>query len=88
MDGGAGSKTYECEGTVPVDGAARIGDVEGQQVAPPVCETDGPQTNPITVNIVFSGQNVTVTIHNTFTDPTPPPIQPAPQVVAQPAFTG
>jgi hypothetical protein len=31
---------------------------------------------------------VTVTIANTFTAPTPPPVTPAAQIVAQPAFTG
>ena len=89
VNGGAASTTYACEGTVPAAGASRIGDgVGAEQAAPDICETAGPQADPIVVNIVFSGQNATVTIHNTFTDPTPQPITPAPQVVAQPVFTG
>ena len=49
----------------------------------PICATDGPQADPITVNIVSKLQVATVTIHNTFDDP-----KPAAEIVARPAFTG
>jgi hypothetical protein len=85
--GGAASTTYACEGTVPPL-AESSNDFGTQQEAPPICPEAGPQAGPIDVNIVFSGQAATVTINNTFADPTPTPITPAPQIVAQPAFTG
>ena len=81
--GGAATTTYECEGELPA--AAGV-----QQVAPDVCDAAGPQSTPITVNIVTLFQNATVTVNNTFVAPVVPltPLTPAPQVVAQPAFTG
>ena len=88
--GGAASTTYACASTVAPAAASGFGDVSAQQVQP-ICPTAGPQAAPISVNIVSSTQNATVTIHNTFTDPTTPPAPPivaAPQVVAQPALTG
>lgn len=86
-DGGAVSTTYACEGTAPT--AASGFGAGAQQVQEPICPTAGPQTDPITVNIIFENQDATVTIHNTFPEPPPPPpVTPAAQVVAQPAFTG
>jgi hypothetical protein len=88
--GGAATTTYSCEGTVP-DEPTKESDFSATQVAPideVVCEAAGPQAAPITVNIFDEGQTATVTIHNTFVAPTPPPPIPAAQVVAQPAFTG
>jgi hypothetical protein len=88
-NGGATSTTYSCVGTAseddgelePVDG------VDAFQLAPdaPVCPSAGPQSTPITVNIVNPGQTATATIANTFVAQQ---AQAAPQVVAQPAFTG
>jgi hypothetical protein len=85
--GGASTTTYACEGVVPVDELPEKEGVFTEQVAPieEVCETSGP--GPITVNIFDEEQQGTVTIHNTF-DPAVQPIQPAAQIVAQPAFTG
>ena len=84
--GGAATTTYTCEGTVP-DATER--GFEAQQVEPPdVCDSVGPQATPITVNIFTEVQTATVTINNTFVAPTPPPITPAAQIVAQPTFTG
>jgi hypothetical protein len=40
------------------------------------------------VGIEFEGQSATVTIANTFAEPTPDEPTPAAQVVSQPAFTG
>jgi hypothetical protein len=86
--GGAASTSYACEGSAPVDDITKQGELSAQQVLPEaVCETSGP--GPITVNIFAEGQEALVTIHNTFTTPDPGPgPQAAPQVVAQPAFTG
>jgi hypothetical protein len=87
VTGGATSTTYACESTEPAEAPTGFGP-GAQQVAEPICLSAGPQSGPITVNIIFENQTATVTIHNTFNDPTPVPITPAPQVVAQPAFTG
>jgi hypothetical protein len=86
VKGGANTTTYACEGDAPADETDKQG-VFTEQVGPidVVCETTGP--GPITVNIFDEEQQGTVTIHNTF-DPVLQPIQPAAQVVAQPAFTG
>ena len=82
--GGAATTTYACEGTEPPASESP----SAQQVEPePICPSAGPQAGPITVNIEFEDQTATVTIHNTFNAPPAPP-QVAPQVVAQPAFTG
>jgi hypothetical protein len=81
VNGGASSTTYACESTLAVDS------VSAQQVAP-LCPTAGPQADPMTVNVEVEDGSVTVTIANTFTAPTPPPVTPAAQIVAQPAFTG
>jgi hypothetical protein len=84
--GGATTTTYACASTRPVEGTA-FGPGT-QQVAQPICPAAGPQEAPITVNIEVENQTATVTIANTFAAPTPPPVTPAAQVVAQPAFTG
>jgi hypothetical protein len=83
--GGAATTTYACEGVEPVQEPIKESDVSAAQVEEPICPTAGPQAAPISVNIEFEDQTATVTIHNTFNEPTP---QVAPQVVAQPAFTG
>jgi hypothetical protein len=85
-NGGAATTTYACASTQPVD--AKAFGVGAQQVEEPICPEAGPQADPITVNIEFPAQTETVTIANTFTAPTPPPVTPAAQIVAQPAFTG
>jgi hypothetical protein len=85
-NGGATTTTYACESTQPIDGES-FGPGT-QQVEQPICPAAGPQAAPITVNIEFENQTATVTIANTFTAPTPPPVTPAAQIVAQPAFTG
>jgi hypothetical protein len=86
--GGAASTTYACEGSAPVDDTEQQGELSAQKELPDaVCETSGP--GPITVNVFAEGQEALVTIHNTFPTPDPGPgPQAAPQVVAQPAFTG
>jgi hypothetical protein len=78
-NGGAATTTYSCESTLPVDGTS------AQQVAA-LCQTAGPQADPMTVNVEVEDGSVTVTIANTFTEA--PPVTPAAQIVAQPAFTG
>ncbi len=84
--GGAATTTYACEGTVPAEEVpAPEGGFSAQQVEEPICPSAGPQAQPISVNIEFEDQTATVTIANTFVEPTP---QPAAEVVAQPAFTG
>jgi hypothetical protein len=89
-NGGASSVTYACEGTIPpIDSVKGFGGVSAQQELPTdPCESAGPQAAPISVLIVEPDQEATVTVHNTFTDPVQPPIQPAPQIVARPLFTG
>jgi hypothetical protein len=96
-DGGAASTTYACVGTEPPVQPGTEKGFSAQQVEPgPICPAAGPQAAPITVNIEFENQQATVTIANTFvapptttiTPPTTPPVQAAPQVVAQPVFTG
>ena len=96
--GGAASVIYECEGTVPPPtdnavGAGRFSVRLGPGVPPPVCESNGPQSDPITVNIFTEAQEATVTVTNTFV--TSPPSEPAPSepapaaaVVGAPSFTG
>jgi hypothetical protein len=83
--GGAESTTYSCESTLPaleVTPAVPAPD-------PDVCDTVGPQADPIVVNIVDKDQTATVTIANTFPTPTPTPApEPAADVVATPKFTG
>jgi hypothetical protein len=91
VNGGASSTTYACEGSIPVqdDVPVPIDGVGAFQELPdlgPVCPAAGPQAAPISVNIIAPEQSATVTIANTFT--ALQPIQPAAQVVAQPAFTG
>jgi hypothetical protein len=79
-NGGAVSTTYACQSVLPIDSTG----VGAQQVLQ-LCGTAGPQADPITVNPEVVAGSMTVTIHNTFNEPTP---QPAAQVVAQPVFTG
>jgi hypothetical protein len=85
--GGAASTTYSCVAELPdIDEEVTPGsEFEGQQVPPEGggCEAAGPQAGPMGVGIEFEDQSVTVTIANTFDEPTP-----AAQVVSQPAFTG
>ena len=88
--GGAATVTYECEGTVPppmmLDSAGRSSPrVAGP--APQPCQASGPQSDPITVNIVGEGEEVTVTVTNTFVDPGSAPT-PASAVENVPRFTG
>jgi hypothetical protein len=91
-NGGATSTTYACEGAVPDEGddelepADGVGAFQELPLDEPVCPAAGPQAAPITVNIIAPDQSATVTIANTFVPLQP--IQPAAQVVAQPAFTG
>jgi hypothetical protein len=85
-NGGAATTTYACEGSAPLDDPEKESEFSGNAVVEPIdalCATAGPQADPITVHIVDQDQEVTVTIANTFAEP-----QAAPQVVAQPAFTG
>jgi hypothetical protein len=92
-NGGAKSVSYACEG---VQGTIKEGSepvnpqFEGPSsadVLPAVCATTGP-VDPIEVNISEPDQSATVTITNSFeVAPTPPPVV-APEVVAQPTFTG
>ena len=88
--GGASSTTYSCVGTIPEPDDQELEPIDGvnafqeEPVDAPVCPSAGPQSAPITVNIEDPDQTATVTIANTFTAQP----QAAPQVVAQPAFTG
>jgi hypothetical protein len=89
--GGAASVGYECEGTVPppvtLMGSGRSSPrVTGPAPAQP-CQTSGPQSDPITVNIVGEDEEVTVTVTNTFVEQGTSPI-PAAAVAAEPLFTG
>jgi hypothetical protein len=97
--GGAASVSYQCEGTLPLgppgpDAASggfrpqgTVNPATPATTAPPeVCETSGPQSDPITVNIISPGQEATVTVTNTFVAPPPPPAPVA--VVVVPLFTG
>lgn len=78
--GGAATTTYACASEVVEAGTS---EVEGQQVLQ-LCGTAGPQSDPITINPEVVEGSITVTIHNTFVESP----QAAPQVVAQPVFTG
>jgi hypothetical protein len=84
--GGAATVSYACEGVQGTIDDAPIkesfGGPSSSDVLPPVCATTGP-VDPIEVNISEPDQSATVTITNTFAAP-----QIAPQIVAQPAFTG
>jgi Domain of unknown function (DUF5979) len=90
--GGAASVVYECEGTVPppmmLEGSGRSSPRVTGPAPPPPCETSGPQSDPITVNIVGEDEEVTVTVTNTFVDPgTAAAAAPAAAVVGEPLFT-
>jgi Domain of unknown function (DUF5979) len=89
--GGAASVVYECEGTVPppvmLEGAGRSSPRVAGPAPPQPCETSGPQSDPITVNIVGNDEEVTVTVTNTFVDPGTGPT-PAAAVEEVPRFTG
>ena len=96
QNGGAASVSYECEGTLPpadmnTSGGGRFSPRIGPGV-PSVCESSGPQSDPITVNIINAGQEATVTVTNTFvtvpTSPSQPEPAPAAAVAAAPSFTG
>jgi hypothetical protein len=88
--GGATSVSYACSGVLgtPVD--EEPVEPEGFEVSPsavvlpPVCASV--EAQGVAVNISAPDQSGTVTITNTFVPLQP--IQPAAQVVAQPAFTG
>ena len=91
--GGAASVTYECEGTVPppmmLEGSGRSSPRVAGPAPPQPCETSGPQSDPITVNIVGEDEEVTVTVTNTFVDPgSAAAATPAAAVVGEPLFTG
>jgi hypothetical protein len=89
--GGAASVVYECEGTVPppmmLEGSGRSSPRVAGPAPPQPCETSGPQSDPITVNIVGEDEEVTVTVTNTFVDPGTA-ATPAAAVSAEPLFTG
>jgi hypothetical protein len=91
--GGAASVTYECEGTVPppmmLEGSGRSSPRVAGPAPPQPCQTSGPQSDPITVNIVGKDEEVTVTVTNTFVDPgSAAAATPAAAVVGEPLFTG
>ncbi|HEV8208128.1 MAG TPA: DUF5979 domain-containing protein [Acidimicrobiia bacterium] len=92
--GGAASVTYECEGTVPppmmLEGSGRSSPRVAGPAPPQPCQTSGPQSDPITVNIVGKDEEVTVTVTNTFVNPgtAAAPGAPAAAVVGEPRFTG
>jgi hypothetical protein len=92
--GGAASVVYECEGTVPppvtLMGTGRSSPRVAGPAPPQPCETSGPQSDPITVNIVGENEEVTVTVTNTFVEPgtAAAPGAPAAAVVGEPLFTG
>ena len=92
--GGAASVVYECEGTVPppvtLQGSGRSSPRLAGPATPQPCETSGPQSDPITVNIFGEDEEVTVTVTNTFVEPgtAPAPGTPAAAVVGEPVFTG
>jgi hypothetical protein len=89
--GGATTVSYACSGVqgTPVDDEEPV-EPEGFDVSPsavvlpPVCASV--EAEGVEVNISTPDQSGTVTITNTFVPLQP--IQPAAQVVAQPAFTG
>jgi Domain of unknown function (DUF5979) len=85
-DGGAATVTYSCVGTLPSDGGKGT-DVSPSGLEPvSVCATDGPQADPIVVNIISGSQTATVTVDNTFVEPAPTPG--AGLVQQQPTFPG
>jgi hypothetical protein len=96
--GGAATVSYECEGSVPpatdsTGSGGRFSARLGPAVLPPVCESSGPQSDPITVNIMVETQEATVTVTNTFvaappSEPAAAPAAPAAPVVEAPRFTG
>jgi len=99
QNGGAVSVIYECQGVTPtpaeasISGGGRFSARLGPGVPPPVCESSGPQSDPITVNIFNTEQHETVTVTNTFVPPSPSepaPSEPAPAaaVIGAPSFTG
>jgi hypothetical protein len=94
QNGGAASVSYQCEGSVPppttasgaslLDGAGRFSPrLAGLQLLP--CQTSGPQSEPIGVNIASENQEATVMVTNTFADPGTSAAVP---VEAEPRFTG
>jgi len=93
--GGAASVVYECEGTIPpslmLDGSGRSSPRVAGPATPQPCETSGPQSDPITVNIFGKDEEVTVTVTNTFVEPGTAPgtaAAPAAAVEGVPSFTG
>ncbi len=94
-NGGASSVSYQCEGSAPPpmtdgtilpSGAGRFSPrVAGLQLQP--CQTSGPQSEPIGVNIASAEQEATVTVTNTFVDPGSA-AAPAVAVEEVPRFTG
>jgi hypothetical protein len=91
--GGAASVVYECEGTIPppmmLEGSGRSSPRVAGPAPPPPCETSGPQSDPIIVNIVGEDEEVTVTVTNTFVDSgTAGAAAPAAAVVSEPLVSG
>jgi hypothetical protein len=92
--GGAVSVSYQCESTSPPPNqtVTGIGRFSPRGPAPiPICASDGPQSDPIGVNIVSPGQEATVTVTNTFVEPgtaAAAPGAPAAAVEGEPRFTG
>jgi Domain of unknown function (DUF5979) len=99
QNGGATSVVYECQGFAPappvpaVEGSGRFGPRPTQNGFDP-CESNGPQSDPISVIIEVKDQEATVTVTNTFVtppespQPPPPPPEAAAVVVGAPRFTG
>jgi len=84
---GATTVQYSCTSVIPTGTSTQFASttatsqVTPQTLAPAaICGAAGPQTTPMTVNIIDPGQTATVTVTNTFTPPPPP-------VIAA-AFTG
>jgi hypothetical protein len=91
QNGGAASVSYQCEGTLPPPNGeievtgGRFSPRPAQNGEAEVCPSSGPQSDPITVNIISANQEATATVTNTFVDPGTPA---AVAVEAVPLFTG
>ena len=93
--GGAASVSYECEGSLPPPDGNENGDsvlpTGGGRFSPrgpvaqQVCQSSGPQSDPIGVNIIVENQEATVTVTNTFAESAP---EAAVAIVEVPSFTG
>jgi hypothetical protein len=89
QNGGASSVIYECQGTLPPEASITGGGGPFSARAVgrrQICQTTGPQSDPIALNIVNREQEATVTVTNTFVAQPPP--APAAAVEDAPRFTG